>query len=116
MKHGAITLVAIAVAASEVVSVGMAVTPVAAQTATQEQRQISRQQRLILQQQRQIQQNQRQLQAQQQQLGRRGEPASGPIVADQSLNRGIFGNIGGCPVGYTYNLFSGCLPTIVVLH
>lgn len=116
MKLKAKKLIAIGIVLAEIASLGIAtMTPASAQSAAQERRQIRRQQQLILQQQRQIQENQRRLQAQQQQLAQpRGAYAADPTDANRDLPRGLLGNVGGCPIGYTYSLFYGCLPHVIV--
>ena len=109
-------LLTIAIVVAEIASAGAAATAASAQSAKQTQRQIiKQQQQMILQQQRQIQENQRRIESQQAQLNAPVAPAVGS-PAPRNLDRGILGNIGNCPVGWTYSLFNGCLPTVVVIH
>ncbi len=118
MKHAAHTFAAFAILVAEIASVGMAttlaVTPVAAQNATQEQRQIARQRRLILQQQREILDNQRRLAGQKEQVVERS-PVTGEAIDTSKLPKGLLsGILPSCPLGFAYNAFVGCV--IYVAH
>ena len=109
MKRKSNTLVAIAIVVGELASVGLATTSASAQDTAQQRREIKRQQQLILQQQSEILSNQRRLEGQKAQIVERS-PVTGEPIDEQKLPKGLLsGVIPSCPLGFIYNLFTGCV-------